>query len=125
MSWVWIVDVDGKRLVFEAVTKPGHAVEQEIGDIIRSIRPWLGLSLPSETRGHLGHVSHARRAFGEVTNEPPSRRRLGLRRSSLEVQMDEHQRILEREGLALSSGVLSGPQRATLDRSAKAACAWG
>jgi hypothetical protein len=35
---VWIVDVRGKRLVFEAVTKPGHGIEQEIGDIIRSIR---------------------------------------------------------------------------------------
>jgi hypothetical protein len=35
---VWIVDVGGKRLFFEAVTKPGHGVEQEIGDIIRSIR---------------------------------------------------------------------------------------
>lgn len=35
---VWIVDVGGKRLVFEAVTKPGHGVEQEIGAIIRSIR---------------------------------------------------------------------------------------
>jgi hypothetical protein len=35
---VWIVDVSGKRLFFEAVTKPGHGVEQEIGDIIRSIR---------------------------------------------------------------------------------------
>jgi hypothetical protein len=35
---VWIVDVRGKRLVFEALTKPGHGIEQEIGDIIRSIR---------------------------------------------------------------------------------------
>ena len=35
---VWIVDVGGKRLFFEAVTKPGHGVEQEIGAIIRSIR---------------------------------------------------------------------------------------
>lgn len=35
---VWIVAVGGKRLFFEAVTKPGHGVEQEIGDIIRSIR---------------------------------------------------------------------------------------
>ena len=35
---VWIVDVGGKRLVFEAVTKPGNGIEQEIGDIIRSIR---------------------------------------------------------------------------------------
>jgi hypothetical protein len=35
---LWIVDVGGKRLFFEAVTKPGHGVEQEIGDIIRSIR---------------------------------------------------------------------------------------
>jgi hypothetical protein len=35
---VWIVDVRGKRLFFEAATKPGHGVEQEIGDIIRSIR---------------------------------------------------------------------------------------
>jgi hypothetical protein len=37
---VWIVDVAGKRLFFAAATKPGqgNAVEQEIGDIIRSIR---------------------------------------------------------------------------------------
>lgn len=35
---VWIVDVGGKRLFFEAETKPGHSIEQEIGDIIRSIR---------------------------------------------------------------------------------------
>ena len=35
---VWIVDVGGKRLFLEAVTKPGHGVEQEIGDIIRSVR---------------------------------------------------------------------------------------
>jgi hypothetical protein len=35
---VWIVDVGGKRLFFEAETKPGHGIEQEIGDIIRSIR---------------------------------------------------------------------------------------
>jgi hypothetical protein len=35
---VWIVDVRGKRLFFEAATKPGHGVDQEIGDIIRSIR---------------------------------------------------------------------------------------
>jgi hypothetical protein len=35
---VWIVDVGGKLLFFEAVTKPGHGVEQEIGDIKRSIR---------------------------------------------------------------------------------------
>jgi hypothetical protein len=35
---VRIVVVGGKRLFFEAVTKPGHGVEQEIGDIIRSIR---------------------------------------------------------------------------------------
>ena len=35
---VWIVDVGGKRLFFEAETKPGHGLEREIGDIIRSIR---------------------------------------------------------------------------------------
>jgi hypothetical protein len=35
---VWIVDVGGKRLFFEALTKPAHGIEQEIGGIIRSIR---------------------------------------------------------------------------------------
>jgi TolB protein len=35
---VWIVDVGRKRLFFEAATKPGHGVEQEITNIIRSIR---------------------------------------------------------------------------------------
>jgi hypothetical protein len=35
---VSIVDVRGKRLLFEAVTKPGHGVEQEMVEIFRSIR---------------------------------------------------------------------------------------
>jgi hypothetical protein len=35
---VWIVDVEGKRLFFEAVTKPGAGEWQEINDIVGSIR---------------------------------------------------------------------------------------
>jgi hypothetical protein len=35
---VWIVDVNRKHLFFEAATKPGHGVEQEIFDVVRSIR---------------------------------------------------------------------------------------
>jgi hypothetical protein len=35
---VWIVDIGRKRLFFEAATKPGHGVEQEITNIIGSIR---------------------------------------------------------------------------------------
>ena len=32
------LDVAGKRLFFAAVTKPGHGIEQEMADIVKSIR---------------------------------------------------------------------------------------
>ena len=60
-----------------------------------------------------------RRAFSDVTLEPPQSRLLVVRRPALRVEMDELG-VLEREGRELAGRVLGEPQCAALDRSAEA-----
>lgn len=47
------------------------------------------------------------------------------RLAALGVQMDELERVLEREGREFARGVLRHPQRAALDRLRKRTEAWG
>jgi len=74
----------------------------------------------SEARRDLREVLEPRRAFRQVALEPAQRGLLVLRRSALGVEMDELERILEREVRKVAGGVFSSPQRSALDRSAEA-----
>src|SRR5688572_17568816 len=68
-----------------------------------------------EARGDLGDVTYARRAFGQVANEPAPRRGLELRRPSFRVEMDELQCVPERQVRELACRIFGHPQRSTLD----------
>lgn len=83
---------DTRTLTFVVLPRPGRPAVSATaprGDR-RSPRAVFG-----EARRNLRHVPHARRAFAQVANEPPPRRRLRLRRTALEVEMDQLQRVLQ------------------------------
>ena len=61
-----------------------------------------------------------RRAFGQVTLEPPHRRLLALRRPALGVHVDELERVLERQIREFASSVLSQPESSALDGTTEA-----
>jgi hypothetical protein len=68
----------------------------------------------------LREVLEPRRSFGQVPIEPPQRRFLVLRRSSLCVELHELPRILERQVRKLAGGVLGSPEGSVLDRATEA-----
>jgi hypothetical protein len=91
----------------------------------RQARNVLGSARPPRARARqarrdLGDVPQTRRSLGEIANEPPPRRRLSLRGATLEVEMHELQRVLERQVRELAGGVLGHPEGSALDCSAEA-----
>src|SRR5262249_44535353 len=91
---------------------------QELTRLPRLVGP-VALSLRELARD-LREVLQPGRALADVALEPAHRRLLVLRRSALGVQVDELERVLEREVRQLAGGVLCQPQRAALDRPAEA-----
>jgi hypothetical protein len=79
----------------------------------------LGLP-PRQIRCDLREVLEPRRAFAQVTLEPTHRRPLVLRRSTLGVEVDERERLFERQVRELAGSVLSSPEGPPLDGSAEA-----
>jgi hypothetical protein len=72
-----------------------------------------------KTRRDLRHVLQTGRPLRQIANEPPPRGRLELRRSPLTVEVDELERVRERQVRKLPRSVLGQPQRPTLDRASE------
>jgi hypothetical protein len=81
------------------------------------VDPRLSLRQPLR---ELGEVLERRRLLGDVSLQPPHRRLLVLRRPALGIQVDELQKVRERQVREVAGGVLGQPECSALYRSTEA-----